>query len=73
MTLLTGKLNTSLRNYDFTRKVNGEGRKKGMKELADCMITREIIELPTWKESAIIDRTAALSAIISQIWGLSFA
>ena len=73
MTLLTGKLNTSLRNYDFTRKVNGEGRKKGMKELADCMITREIIELPAWKESAIIDRTVALSSIISQIWGLSFA
>ncbi|MBE6873572.1 MAG: DUF262 domain-containing protein [Ruminococcus albus] len=73
MTLLNGKLNASLRNYDFARKVNGEGRKRGMKDLADCMITREIIKLTTWKESTIIDRTAALSAIISQIWGLSFA
>ncbi len=72
MTLLTAKLNTSLRNYDFTRKVNGEGRKRGMKALADCLITREIIELPTWKEAAIFNRTAALSEIISQIWGLSF-
>ena len=72
MTLLTGKLNTSLRNYDFARKVNGEGRKRSMKELADCIITREILELPSWKEADIYNRTAELSEIISQIWGLSF-
>ena len=72
MTLLTAKLNTSLRNYDFARKVNGEGRKRGMKALADCMITREIIELPAWKETDIISRTAKLSAYICKIWGLSF-
>lgn len=72
MTLLTAKLNTSLRNYDFARKVNGEGRKRGMKALADCMITREIIELPAWKETDIISRTAKLSEYICKIWGLSF-
>lgn len=72
MTLLTAKLNTSLRNYDFARKVNGEGRKRGMKALADCMITREIIELPAWKEADIITRTAKLSEFTSKIWGLSF-
>lgn len=72
MTLLTAKLNTSLRNYDFARKVNGEGRKRGMKVLADCMITREIIELPAWKEADIITRTAKLSEFTSKIWGLSF-
>lgn len=27
MTLLNSKLNTALRNYDFDRKVNGEGEK----------------------------------------------
>lgn len=72
MTLLTAKLNTSLRNYDFARKVNGEGRKRGMKALADCMITREILELPAWKETDIISRTAKLSEYICKIWGLSF-
>ena len=72
MTLLNGKLNTSLRNYDFSRKVNGEGRKKGIKDLADCLITRELIDRSAWNEAAIQERTAALSAAISTIWRITF-
>lgn len=72
MTLLNSKLNTSLRNYDFNKKVNGEGRKKGMKELADCMITKELCNHSSWNETTIRERTAAISNTIKTIWGLSF-
>lgn len=77
MTLLKSKLNTSLRNYDFERKINGEGRKKGMRGLADCLITREIVDdhdcgRSIWNESSIRKRTLEFSKLISEIWGLSF-
>ena len=72
MTLLNSKLNTSLRNYDFKRKINGEGKKRGMKNLADCIITREIIENTVWNEKAIRERTIVISKVIIALWGLSF-
>lgn len=77
MTLLNSALNTSLRNYDFKRKVEGEGtgrrRKKGMKNLSDCMITREIFDQPLlWDERKIRKRTADFSDLIKKIWNISF-
>lgn len=72
MTLLNSKLNTSLRNYDFTRKVKGDGKKRGMKDLADCIITREIIENTARNEKTIRERTEAISKAIIALWGLSF-
>lgn len=72
MTLLNSKLNTSLRNYTFDRKKTGEGRKKGMKDLADCMITRSILDIAVWNEKAIADRTKEVSDIIMKVWNISF-
>ena len=72
MTLLNSKLNTSLRNYTFDRKKAGEGKKRGMKDLADCMITREILDTQIWDEAAIHARTEQLSAAIKKVWNISF-
>ncbi len=72
MTLLNSKLNTSLRNYTFDRKKAGEGRKKGMKNLADCMITRAILDEPIWNEQAIYKRTNEISDSIMTLWSINF-
>lgn len=72
MTLLNSKLNTSLRNYSFRRKISGEGKKKGVKDLADCMITREILDTAVWNEQAIAQRTKTFSDIIKIIWKITF-
>ncbi len=74
MTLLKSKLNTSIRNYDFERKINGEGAKKGIKHYADLLITKEIIEEfeqgdKIWNEDKIKNRTKEFTDTFLQIWG----
>jgi hypothetical protein len=77
MTLLTFSLNSSLRNFVFEKKVDGEGRKKGMRAYADLSITRDDIVSRfergdhVWNENRIVERTKSLSREIEQIWGVS--
>nr|SPS05748.1 conserved protein of unknown function [Candidatus Nitrotoga fabula] len=74
MTLLNSSLNTSLRNYVFDHKMNGEGKKKGIKDYADLSITRDDIVKPyedgdvVWNERKIFIRTASLHKEIVCIW-----
>jgi hypothetical protein len=74
MTLLNSSLNTSLRNYEFSRKIEGEGRKKGMRDYADLGITRfDILDKydsgdKVWNEQKINERTNNLSNDILRIW-----
>lgn len=74
MTLLNSSLNTSLRNFDFRRKIEGEGRKRGIRQYADLGITRfDILEKydsgeKIWNEQKINQRTSNLSADILTIW-----
>jgi hypothetical protein len=74
MTLLNSSLNTSVRNYTIDRKIEGEGRKKGIRAYADLWITKEDILGPydsgdkTWNEKKIYDRTRALGKEILRIW-----
>lgn len=75
MTLLTSSLNSALRNYDFEKKINGEGGKKGMRAYAELLITRDDIITPfdkgdkIWNETKIEERTKKLEGEIKQIWG----
>jgi len=75
MTLLTSSLNSSLRNHDFEKKMNGEGSKKGIKAYAFLSITKDDIVFKfesgdtVWDESKIIARTSNLQKEILQIWG----
>lgn len=74
MTLLNSSLNTSLRNYDFSRKIEGEGRKRGIRHYADLGITRfDILDKydngdNIWNEQKINERTADLAYDILTIW-----
>lgn len=75
MTLLNSALNTSLRNYPLDKKINGEGRKKGMRDYADLKITKDDMVMPyqngllkTWNEASIQQRTRELCQEILNIW-----
>ena len=75
MTLLTTALNSSLRNFEFSRKVEGEGRKRGIKQYASLSITQDDIVKPydlgdrrIWDEEKIISRTGKLESEILAIW-----
>ncbi|WP_430404237.1 DUF262 domain-containing protein [Fluviicola sp.] len=74
MTLLNSSLNTSLRNYEFKRKIEGEGRKRGIRAYADLGITRFDILEPydkgdeIWNEAKIEARTSTLFRDIVTIW-----
>jgi len=75
MTLLKSRLNASLRNYDFERKINGEGRKRGIKHYADLLITKDIVEKfnngdKTWNEENIKNRTKEFMDIFLKIWSI---
>lgn len=74
MTLLNSSLNTSLRNYEFSRKIEGEGRKRGIRHYDDLGITRfDILNVydsgdKVWNEQKISDRTTNLANDILKIW-----
>ena len=74
MTLLTTSLNSSLRNFVFTKKMEGEGRKKGVKSYASLSITKDDIVTPfeqgdrIWDEVKIATRTNQLTTEILAIW-----
>jgi len=76
MTLLTARLNSALKNYDFERKVLGEGRKKGIKAYGELFITKQDIVEPfeagirVWDESRIEERTRNLFQEFNEIWGI---
>lgn len=72
MTLLNSNLNTSIRNYEVKRKIEGEGRKKGIKDYADLNITKEVIENyyrnGKWDEIEIERRTKELTKEFLLLW-----
>jgi uncharacterized protein with ParB-like and HNH nuclease domain len=76
MTLLNHRLNTSLRNYLFEKKIEGDkiGRvKKGMKDYSDLSVTKEIWTdydngNKDWDERNINKRTKLLGNEILEIW-----
>ena len=44
MTLIRSRLNSSIRNYPLKRKIEGEGRKRGLSSYAELTITKHDIE-----------------------------
>ena len=73
MTLLNSRLNTSLRNYIFERKIEGDGRKKGIRKYSDLLITKEILfsydnGINYWDERIINKRKKELEIEILNIW-----
>lgn len=74
MTLLTSKLNTAISNSEFSIKLNGNQRRKGIKHYTDLSLTKEIYQLPNglertnWDERDIRARNQYLYNEIVQIW-----
>jgi len=74
MTLLKSSLNTALRNYEFSRKVVGEGRKRGIRDYAELGITRLDIVAPfeagdlVWDETKIHIRGNEIADDVLAIW-----
>lgn len=70
MTLLNSKLNTSISNSAFMDKVNGKSGRKGIKDLADIFLTKEIFKdnKSTWNELDIYTRTQFIEDKIRDIW-----
>lgn len=75
MTLLKSRLNAALQNEIFSKKMEGEGRKKGLRQYATLSITKNDIVEPydngdkVWDEKHIEDRTKKLEDEIKNIWG----
>lgn len=72
-TLLTGSLNSAIKNSCFSTKVCGIGESKpGYKASASLFITKDIIEAyeqdPVWDESHIDKRTDALYSEFIKLW-----
>ena len=76
MTLLKSSLNTAIRNYDFKRKIEGEGRKRGIKHYADLGITKLDIVAKfdagnrIWDEQKIFERYNEIANDATVIWHL---
>jgi uncharacterized protein DUF262/uncharacterized protein DUF1524 len=75
MTLLTGSLNSSLRNVRFEYKITGDDKKKGMGVYGTLSVTRRDIIDPfdrgdkVWDEAKIEKRTVALGNELLAMWG----
>lgn len=72
-TLLTGKLNSTLRNGSFFKKINGDGpNKPGYGNHTSLSVTREIVDLaqqdPVWDEAHIDARLDNLYKEFVALW-----
>ena len=76
MTLLTGKLNTSIQNNKFKVKMEGSPKRKGVKAYAELSITSiDIVEKiynahKEWNEYQCLLRQIDLTKEILDIWGI---
>ena len=61
-----------MNNYEFKRKIKGEGRKKGIEQYASLSIAQEIVdkynEDATWNEKTVRDRTERITTEFLTIW-----
>ncbi len=72
MALLVSKLNSSIRNYDFHRKMEGEGKKAGVKKYDYLLYTKEVTAVydkgSKWDEGQIRARTKAITREVLKTW-----
>ena len=69
LTLLTQKLNTSIRDFDWKTKVVGNGKKPGLKQCSNGIeIFADYIDLTEWDESVIDERTTFLESRSLDLW-----
>ena len=68
-TLLNSSLNTSISNSDWSIKLNGNSKGKGLKQYAQGLVTiNPILKLNEWNEEEILNRANWLSEKINEVW-----
>ncbi|MBZ7958786.1 DUF262 domain-containing HNH endonuclease family protein [Campylobacter molothri] len=69
MTLLKGKLNTSLKNQNWQFKLNGDGKVKNyISKNADLLINKELLDKKSWDTKEIEKRTKKCIDDFFEIW-----
>lgn len=75
MTLLNGRLNTAISNYEITRKVEGEKNKKGIRYYNELNITKSFLEKydkeKIWNEEMIRIRSNEIIEDFKKYWPIS--
>ena len=72
LTLLTEKLNKEIRDYDWTRKLEGDGRKKGLRACSSGIeIMSDYLQLTNWDEEVIIRRSKELHDKSLSVWSMN--
>ncbi len=71
MTLLKGALNDTIQNQSWKIKLNGDGsRKNHIRNYADLLITRELLNEQEWNKCTIRERTGRLIKEFFKVWNL---
>lgn len=71
MTLLKGKLNTSIKNNSWQIKLNGNKKVKNyINKNADLLINKELITKKVWNKEEIKNRTQELIKDFFEIWNI---
>lgn len=71
MTLLKGRLNSTLQNLDWKTKKDGNGKVKNyISKNADLLITKELLSNDKWTADDIKDRTKKFIADFRKIWNI---
>ncbi|TKX31011.1 DUF262 domain-containing protein [Campylobacter aviculae] len=72
MTLLKGKLNTSLKNQNWQFKLNGDGKVKNyIRKNADLLINKELLDKKSWDTKEIEKRTKKCIDDFFEIWDVN--
>lgn len=75
MTLLNGRLNASISNNNFQKKMEGEGKKKGVIKYSSLSVTKDDLveniynKKKQWNEQVIHDRENYLGTEVVALWG----
>lgn len=75
MTLLNGRLNAAISNNNFKKKMEGEGKKKGVIKYSSLSVTKDDLvdkiynKNIEWNEQTIIEREKYLGEEVIALWG----
>ena len=75
MTLLNGRLNASISNNNFQKKMEGDGKKKGVIKYSSLSVTKDdLVESifnkgKQWNEQVIHERENYLGNEVVELWG----
>lgn len=72
MTLLTGSLNSTMKNETWQRKLGDKNEKMNcIRKCADLLITRDLLDKKEWNETTIAHRTEQLTKEFFEIWDIN--